>query len=55
MNLYDIDEIKKRPDIPKVIKYIYKNEENKTKNESTITDRITNALENNLLLKTLIT
>ena len=45
MNLYDIYNIKKRADIPTIIKYIYiyisKNEENKTMNESNITDRIT--------------
>ena len=53
MNLYAIYEIKKkkRVGIPTIIKYIYKNEENKTINESTITDRITyltnaNVLEN---------
>ena len=41
LNLYDKYEIKKRADIPTIIKQIYKNEENKTINESTITDRIT--------------
>ena len=45
------DQKKKRVGIPTIIKYIYKNEENKTINESTITDRITyltnaNVLEN---------
>ena len=32
---------KKSADIPTIIKFICKNEENKTINESTITDRIT--------------
>ena len=45
MNLYDIYDIKKRADIPTIIKYIYiyisKNEENKIINESNITYRIT--------------
>ena len=40
MNLYDIYEIKKRADIPTIIKHMYKNEENKIINESTITDGI---------------
>ena len=40
---------KKRADIPTIIKYIYKNEENKTINESTITDRITYLTNTNVL------
>ena len=52
MNLYDIYEInkKKRVGIPTIIKYIYKNEENKTINESTMTeDRITHLTNTNVL------
>ena len=51
MNLYDIYEIKKRADIPTIIKYIYKNEEHKTINESTITDKITYCTNTNALEK----
>ena len=40
-SLQHIQDQIKRADIPITIKYIYKNEENKTINESTITDRIT--------------
>ena len=39
----------KRADIPTTIKYIYKNEENKTINESTIADRITYLTNTNVL------
>ena len=39
----------KRADIPTIINYIYKNEENKTINESTITDRITYLTNTNVL------
>ena len=52
MNLYDIYETnkKKRVGIPTIIKYIYKNEENKTINESTMTeDRITHLTNTNVL------
>ena len=50
MNLYDIYEIKrKRADVVTNITYIYKNEENKTINESTITERITYLTNTNIL------
>ena len=39
----------KRADIPIIIKYRYKNEENKTINESTIADRITYLTNTNVL------
>ena len=50
-SIQHIRDQKKRADIPTIIKCMYKNEENKTTNESTVTDRITyltnaNVLEN---------
>ena len=40
---------KRRPDIPTIIEYVYRNDENKNINQSTLTDRIFHLTNANLL------